>query len=408
MSAACHQEPLFVPAFNLKLTIIACHGKALASGASAVFDASGGTIGLDAGNTLVLPDDDGVVARRHATVRALADGWQLLNTSEHAAIALNGKLLAPGAQAGLSAGDILNIGAYVLQTATNAWVPGWSPPIDAGATEAACTLGSSFGSSTAAAGPDSLQNSLQTNGLAAGHPTDPLSGAALSTSLHDLLDTPLDPLALFGMPSATATGSGWNDPDWNKSADGGLFADLAGAPSGSSFTALQPDSSPGHAIRDDVPEFGGHLRLKIASPPDNGQTPEPIARRAAASPLAESPLPPASQNQPAENGDALGVMHEAPACVVRTAVPDYSGRFHAKNALRNDGPVKLREPFAPPVHSMPPIAPAEESSVSPAALVRAFLEGAGVTPDAITDTALSPELMHTLGTLVRVLKRQVM
>ncbi|CAE6774376.1 hypothetical protein R69888_04002 [Paraburkholderia haematera] len=416
MSAACHQEPLFVPSFSLKLTLIACHGKALASGASAVFDASGGTIGRDAGNTLVLPDDDGVVAPRHAAVQALAGGWQLLNTSEHAAIALNGKMLAPGAQASLNAGDILNIGACILQTEASALTPGWSPPADA-----ACPIGSSFGSSPAAAGPDLLQKSLHTKSLPAGHsadplsgaallaghPADPLSGAALSTSLHDLLDTPLDPLALFGMPGPTTADSGWNDAGWNKSANGGLFADLVEAPPSNGFTALQPDRSPGNAIRDNVPEFGGHLRLKIASPPDSAQTPEPTELEAAASPPAESPSLPASPNQPAAYRDAFGETHEAPARVMRTAVPDYSGRFHTENTLRNDGPVKLREPFALPVHSAPPSTPAEESSIEPAALIKAFLEGAGATPDAIADTELSPELMHTLGTLVRVLKRQV-
>lgn len=366
-----------MPPLSLTLTIIACQGETLAHGASAAFDAAGGTIGRDAGNTLMLPDDDGMVARRHAAVRTLADSWQLLNTSEHAAIALNGKMLAPGMQAGLSAGDIVNIGAYVLQAAASAAAPLPDSPTHVRPTDEACAFGSAFGSALGsalgpspgpsfdAAGPDRLHNPLQTATLPAGHCADPLSGVAPSTGLGDLLDTPLDPLALFGAPGRTASGSGWNEPGWNEQALMGLFADLVATPTHGGFETPRPDSMPGHAIRDDVAEFDGHLRLKIALPSDLVQTRAEIT------------------------------------------VPDYSAKLHTKIAPRKEDPVKLQEPFTPVVDRVTPPVPLHEPSEPHTLLVRAFLEGVGVTPDATADIGLTPELMHTLGTLIRALRQQV-
>lgn len=446
MTAACYQEPPFVPPSSLTLTIIACHGKALARGASATFNAAGGTIGRDADNTLVLPDDDGMVARRHAVVRSLADGWQLLNTSEQAALALNGKILAPGAQTSLQAGDIVNIGAYVLQTAAGASpllqdsLPQGESAAEARTSGASleASLKPSFGlPSSTAAGADPLPNPLRTKALPVGHPTDPLNDPGpSSTCLHDLLETPLDPLALFGAPDRAMSSSGWDGASWNETAAAGLFADLVPAPAHDGFKTPRPDSLPGHAIRDDGPEFGGHLRLRIAVPTDKSETPEPLgplmspgplkpldtleppappprtvpehsAIEAAASPVLESSSTHDYPNGQADYRDAFGETNRALACVVRTPVPDYSGKLQRKTALQNDGPIKLREPFAPPISPASPFPPRVEPSALHAALIQPFLEGAGVTPDAVNEAGLTPALMYTLGTLVRALKGQV-
>ncbi len=64
---------------SLKLTILASHGKALASGACASFAPQGGNIGRAADSTLRLPDDD-TVAERHAVIpRNTAHGASLIS-----------------------------------------------------------------------------------------------------------------------------------------------------------------------------------------------------------------------------------------------------------------------------------------------------------------------------------------
>lgn len=392
-----------MPSFSLRLTVIACHGTALGSGASAVFNASGGTIGRDGSNTLVLPDDDGTVARRHAAIQALADGWQLRNTSEHAAIALNGKILAPGLQAVLQAGDFVNIGAYVLQSAASAAPPLANSPTHAGpiAIEETCapaavlksSPGSALGSPLMAAGPNLPHNPLHMTALPAVHLSDPLSGVGPSAGLHELLNTPLDPLALFGVPQRAASSSSWNDPGWNDPAAGGLFADLVAQPAHGSFETQRPNNLPGHAIRDDVPEFDGHLRLKIAPPPDRS--------------IAEPTSSHDSGNNHGDYRDPFGERHDTLTSTVRNPVPDYSGKLHTKGTLRNDAPIRLRESSAPGVSPAPSADAAEAPSASPAVLVQAFLDGAGVAPDTVACSGLTPEFMHTLGTLVRALQRQI-
>ena len=99
---------------SLKLTILASHGKALASGACASFAPQGGNIGRAADSTLRLPDDD-TVAERHAVIRAQYGASCLLNIGGHAALTVNGKPIAVGQEIRLQSGDIVNIGSYVLQ-----------------------------------------------------------------------------------------------------------------------------------------------------------------------------------------------------------------------------------------------------------------------------------------------------
>ncbi|MFM0250234.1 FHA domain-containing protein [Paraburkholderia sediminicola] len=383
------------------MTIVACHGKTLANGACAAFGASGGTIGRDADNTLILPDDGGTVARHHVAVRAYTDGWQLLNTSEHAAITINGEMLAPGAQTSLHAGDIVNIGAYVLQTAASALPPAWDLPMRAGPAEApyVVTLPLAAGDS----------NPLRMDALAAGHSVNPPSETGPSTSLHDLLDTPVDPLALFGASDRTWSGSDWNGSACNESAASGLFADLLTTPAADGFGAQRPDNVAGYAIRDDVPEFGGHLRLKLALPPEAPESPtltEEAVVAAAASPVAPSPSLRASCDEQVDYRNVAGKSNYAPANVIRIAAPAYGAKLHMKTAMAHNGPITVEEPAQPEVH--PALISAVDTPLEARImLVQAFLDGAGVTPDAAAGAGVTPEFMRTLGMLVRALKQQV-
>ncbi|WCM19380.1 FHA domain-containing protein [Paraburkholderia bryophila] len=361
-----------MPSFSLQLMIVACHGKALPNDVGTVFDAAGGSIGRSPDNTLVLPDvDDGgsAVARRHASISAHGDGWQLRNTSEHAAIAVNGKLVEPGGEIGLRAGDIVNIGAYVLRAAAYSALPvrhlaGGAMLTDA---HSGVAVGANAGPGATAdaarnrnAAPNPLYLTTPSSGLANdGNPFNP----GTSSALHDLLDTPLDPLALFDAPPTK-----WSNTQWNDTNVPDLFADLVAAPPGT-FDTSRTHSAPGHAIRDQVAEFDGHLRLKIATP------------------LAENSQH-GSGAQRADYADAFSRLYDASACVVRVAVPNYGGKTHV--------PID-------PSHTS--TSAESEATKSVAALAHAFLDGAGIPFDATAEAGLTPEFMHTLGTLVRTLKQ---
>ncbi|WP_176061399.1 FHA domain-containing protein [Paraburkholderia sp. BCC1876] len=358
-----------MPSFRLQLMIVACHGKALPNDPGAVFDAAGGSIGRAPDNTLVLPDDDdggSAVARRHASISAHGDGWQLLNTSEHAAIAVNGKLIEPRGQIELHAGDIVNIGAYVLRAAACPELPVWNLTDGSTLTDARSAAGSGSG---VGAGPaaDSAENAAanplyvtpRPYGLSEDRPFSP----GTSTSLHDLLDTPLDPLALFEPPATR-----WSNTRWNEANVPDLFADLAAAPPGA-FDASRTDNAPGRTIRDHVAEFDGHLRLKIATPIEETTRHNAITQRT-------------------DYADAFGRLYDASACVVRVAVPNYGGKTHARNDPPHKAPID-----------------AGKTIESAALLAHAFLDGAGVPCDAAAEAGFTPEFMHTLGTLVRTLKQ---
>ncbi|ASL44488.1 hypothetical protein bAD24_I13475 [Burkholderia sp. AD24] len=365
-----------MPSFSLQLMIVACHGKALPNDPGTVFDAAGGSIGRSSDNTLVLPDvDDGgsAVARRHASISAHGDGWQLRNTSEHAAIAVNGKLVEPGGEIELRAGDIVNIGAYVLRAAAYPALPVRHLADGATPTDAHSGVGVGVGVG-ANPGPGAAADSAR-NGNAAPNPLylttpspglvddDRPFGPGTSSSLHDLLDTPLDPLALFDAPATK-----WSNTQWSDTNVPDLFADLVAAPPGA-FDTSRTHSAPGHAIRDQVAEFDGHLRLKIATPlAENGQH--------------------GAGAQRADYADAFNRLYDASACVVRVAVPNYGGKTHL--------------PIDP---SLTSTSAEGKASGSAAALAQAFLDGAGVPCNATAEAGLTPEFMHTLGTLVRTLKQ---
>lgn len=401
---------------SLKLTIVACHGKALANGTGAVFDVPGGTIGSDAGNTLLLSDNEGIVARRHAAVRAKADGWQLFNTSENTAITVNGKLLAPGEQTGLQAGDIVNIGPYVLQVAAGALLPTWNLP--------SVSADPTFKETPHNLAPDAdASNPPHKATLATSYRGDPLAAIDPSTTLDDLLDTPLDPLALFGTPTRGWSGSGWDDPAWSEASASGLLADLVSRAPSEAFDTPHPGRASGHAIRDDVPEFLGHLRLKIApqpevSAPDKLDAPVPdrdTASVSAALPVAKPASLRGAGIEQAHYGDAFGQLHNAPTCVVRVAAPHYSGKLHMKAETWHDGSLEASAPLLSPADHKPfqPVLDAREARVSAAnaafeshaMLAQAFLEGSGVASDEFAEAGFTPEFMRTLGMLVRTLRQ---
>jgi predicted component of type VI protein secretion system len=366
------------------LSIVACHGKALASGAQASFDAAGGTIGRDAANTLVLPDDDGMVARRHAAVCARDDRWRLRNVSEHAAIALNGALLAPGMEARLQAGDIVNIGAYVLQavsqTAMDDSRDAWNMPMHADSTDA-----------RPSAQPYSeLAAFDRTMAVDAIEPVDGHHGG--STGLYDLLDTPVDPLALFGTPERTLFGSAGSG-----SGASGLFGELLAARPADAFDAPPVHAMHGHAIRDDVPEIGGHLRLRVAPAAGSGLagSTDRASEDVAATVMADSPSRLRFDGWQANARGSHGFA-------MRAVAPGSAGHGLMRTAVRHGGPIEHARGAGV---ALPGGALGGEAPSAMEVLARSFLDGAGMTLAEAADAGLTPEFMRTLGAMVEVLRR---
>ncbi|CAE6753531.1 hypothetical protein R69927_02565 [Paraburkholderia domus] len=371
---------------TLKLTILASHGKAFANGACASFDAQGGNIGRAAGNVLRLPDDH-AVADRHAAVRAHEDAWHLLNTSGHATLTVNGKLVAAGQETRVRSGDIVNIGGYVLQAAETL-PPTWDLQLQRPSSAASQDLN------------PSRADSADKPGMRGTPPLDPLGFGRLngltddeppSAGLDGLLDMPVDPLALFGSPR-----SGWSHANDTNSSD--LFADVAGSSPASGFEAPLMDGLRGFAMRDDAPGQGSPLRVKIAkahSPDQTNSTPAKIA-------IAATPSVPAFDD-PAQ-------AIERTARVAPMAVPQYGEHSQVKAAFRHGEPVKLTPASVPEGLTDLAQAPRRDSRDGSApmllALSEAFLEGAGVRPDGLAEATFTPDFMRALGVFVRTLRER--
>jgi predicted component of type VI protein secretion system len=389
---------------SLKLTILASHGKALADGPCASFDASGGSIGAAADSTLRLPDDAGV-AERHALIRAQYGAWCLVNISGQAALTVNGKALAAGQQTRLQSGDIVNLGSYVLQAAETL-PPAWDFQMQRSA-------------GAPSQEPD-LPRPDRAGDLArlATPPLEPLAFGRLhglpaselpSAGLDGLLDTPVDPLALFGAP-----GQGWRNAAETPSSD--LFADLAGGRVTNGFEATPSEGVHGFAVRDDAPAHSAPLRLKIA----NAQMPAVGAASASSSP---SPSPMNTTAAPAVTAKATGQPEFAASApttarAAEATVPQYGEHSQVKAAFRHGAPVKLTCANTPmrvhdPAAQQVPQGPQpdhENTSIAAlsalSALSEAFLDGAGVPPGRHIEAGFTPEFMRALGAIARALRAQ--
>lgn len=267
---------------NLKLSAIACHGRAHPDGTNATFDARGGTIGRSADSTLTLPDDD-AIDERHAAVRASADGWQFVTLSATTRVAVNGRVIAAGEQTRLQSGDVVMIGAYVLLAASGEPVTAQTAPETSHASPWDFSVRAPLDLTDASrAWPErpsaDTPEPFPSMSAAFAPSNDPLDPTGATTGLDDLLDTPVDPLALFGAPRQP-----WSHADGLD--DAALFDDL-----------------PSIAIDAPVP-------------------PQP------------RPQPPTAFAPPSlDFGRASIITEPAMQCVVRVGVPQYGGLRNVKAA----------------------------------------------------------------------------
>lgn len=368
---------------SLKLTILASHGTALANGACASFDAQGGNIGSAADSTLRLSDDD-TVADRHAAIRAQYGTWCLLNISGHAAVTVNGKPLAAGQETRLQSGDIVNMGSYVLQ-ATETLPATWDFQMQQPFGGAPQDLNVPRSDN---AGESARLRTLPMEPLAFGRLNGLPASQPPSAGLDGLLDAPVDPLALFGEP-----GRGRTNTTEAHSSD--LFADLAGSRAAGGFETAPTDRLYGFAMRDDAPEHSAPLRVKIANAP----TPAPSDSSSATFATAATPSHP-----------ALDESAPATERAARVAVPQYGEHSQVKAAFRHGGLSKLTNANPPVTLSDSPQEPQpgsrDGSMQALLALSEAFLDGAGVHPDRLTEAGFTPGFMRVLGSIARALRER--
>lgn len=99
----------------LTIEVVAIHGTPPPVPISARFDADGGSIGRDSSCTLVLPDIEKRISRRHAQVMWRDGQFRLRNQGSAIAVSINGSPVEYGAEAVLHGGDRIDIGEFALQ-----------------------------------------------------------------------------------------------------------------------------------------------------------------------------------------------------------------------------------------------------------------------------------------------------
>ncbi|MCA0244623.1 MAG: type VI secretion system-associated FHA domain protein TagH [Proteobacteria bacterium] len=319
----------------------------------ASFDALGGTIGRADSNRLVLPDPDRTISRVHATV-AQRSGVFVIEDRGSNPIVVNGSALGKGAAVPLAAGDVVQIGGYLLEVRAAAVAP------PAAATRMPA-------SPVPAAGGVIPAN------------WDPLhtGSAALPTS------APAVPAPAPATPMPAAPGGTPSIDD--------LF--------GLDDQLPRTDPLPRRMLPDDLGPLLAAAPAPLSRPSALPSTLPP-----------SSPSSPSSAPPPATAGDtrrtpvvswdgsprqATIVAAPVSAADGRRAVPTATGGS-ARPGLRSAGPVSA----AAPAHAAAPSSGASPAG-APAAdgLLQAFLDGLG-NGRAPQLGALTPELMHLLGSLL--------
>jgi FHA domain-containing protein len=201
----------------LTLTVISVNNAPSATPIAAHFGPQGGTIGRNAGVTLVLPDEARTISRQQANIRF--DGQRYF-FDEHGANAstVNGVSVGAGKSAALNNGDMLAVGPYVLRVTIAAATPAPVAPTPAAA----------MGDATRMFGPAERPKVPQAPPMPQAAPAMPAAPMPASASVADPLAA--DP---FGFAPAA--------PAQRAAASADPFADLFGTPSAS---APSPASDP--------------------------------------------------------------------------------------------------------------------------------------------------------------------
>lgn len=410
----------------IKIQVTGHHGRPPAHEVSAEFDELGGSIGRAPNNHLVLPDPDRHISRTQAQILFQAGGYLIVDEGTSNPVIVNGQALGKGNRQELRDGDELVIGSYKLKVsesgpdllkgmASVGRRPAAEQPKDRPVDDPLAMFGASPAASTDPFA-DLMRPSAATPPANAPKPppversrpaSSPARGAAGSANLiPDDFDPFADPMAappvaraagapegvpedldlgpktpssqgidaLFGLGPAAphdpfALGHPLGEPlaQPNTSPVDDPLAALGGAPS----------SVPPAAMSDHVPELHGAFRPPAAKP----------ERAAQASPAAEIKTElNLSGDIPTQTRSNLAV--KAPAAP-RGGAPAAAG----------SAPMEKRPaPVAPAPKPQP--AAAQQPAAGTEALLRAFLDGAGI-PNLTLAGGLTPETMRLIGALLR-------
>ena len=402
----------------MKLKVISCNGQAPAQALEAHFDELGGAIGRGEGNALTLPDPERFISRTHATIAWRNGGYVLRDLSSASPVMINGEPLGSSREAKLSHGDRITIGSYVMQAFIE--MPESVRPDDA----AWSRPGAPVRASTEETDP------LALFGGPAGDAFGPGAGTAPGTSVsgdgrdggtrpRDIIPTGFDP---FGdlMPASSSLASDRAEPA-RVPASSDLGLGPASSQSIDDLFGLDPSKrgepfAQGHwlSASDDAVSGGGSLDPLVAigaaqapapgAPPQRDDAPE--IQGAFTPPVATFPdaLPAAAEVTPAVDSASMlfswnETEREAGGDIKTMVV--LSPQPASTQAERGEARPAL-PPQAGPLKSPTPEvrAPEPHQPQEPDALLKAFLQGAGV-PQLAMAGPLTPETMHTVGQLLR-------
>lgn len=351
----------------------------------AQFGESGGTLGRSPDCTLVLPDETRTVSRVHGQIQFQDGRFRLVDQGANP-IKVNGTPIGRGESAVVKAGDVVQIGGFELKVreerAREAPIPPRPPstPVAAGGNPFDDLFGSSSGKSAASPSTGS----------------DPFAGLGFGSSDK----TPAGP--------ASAAREDLSGP----SALPGDFDPMAPPPGKDDFLPLPPA---GAGLPDDAfdslfssPQAPGSGSLDSLFGLGADSSQDPFTSGA----LAKPGMSDSGSNQSGLT-QWLGGIKAPIAATVPDQVPEINTPFPMPPPARRAVTPPGNDDFlTPPISVPPPLSPASEStrSAAPSPAVNAAPTGsddlidallAGLNAPGLSLQGLSPELMHTLGSLVR-------
>lgn len=415
------------------LTIIAPPLRASQPGASARFDATGGTVGRASTNMLVLDDPERTVSRVHAQIVFRDGRFHVVDRGSNP-MSHNGRPLGAGNEAPLANGDRLVIGGFELSVS------------EVGQQAAAAPLGNmGFGGPAPAAMPVSPPTARANDPFAdllaefapkaAPLPAAaPARGAApLNDPFADLLapmpsaapppavlPTDFADLAPKAAPSSSSIDALFGLGELDKGADplgGPLMADplqpntasaadpflslqsgpLAGAPAASNHVPLLNTAFEVPAPRRAVPP-----PPEVTAPWPPVPAPAQAFEVAPTPPIPEPTLAPAAPTLPPDWDPLGGDLLAGPAAPVASPAPPVASRVEIATAPAQPPAPAVRPPAPVSVPAPAPVAPPTATGVpaSDAELLAALMRGLGELHKGPQN--LTPELMERIGLLLRL------
>jgi len=412
---------------------------------SARFDQTGGAIGRDAGCTLVLPDPEKRISRRHAMVEFKGGGYRLRNQGSAIAVLVNGAPVDYGADTALANGDRIDIGDFSLRVHADAAVTAPTPaPAMARPAARADDILAGFGPPAGASDPFAdlippaapVMTAVPAAPAAMPPPRAPAPAprasapapvrGAIPDDFDPFRDVPAPPPPASATPDVVGRGN-FDDlvPRQHNRVD-----ELFGLRSGDPFPPghplaaqsaaatpgpsgiddlLNPGVTPGGPSvpfapvqRDDAPELGSSMRLPDAQPAPAASSPPRVDAVQETAPAARLSMD-APGSEPSEDGPGTvggmrlswdlrtedGVFDATKTAVIGSATPD---RRHGER--RRSAPSEAAaQKVSPP--------PGEEAARAEQALLHALLEGLGLErwPE---ERKIDAETMRRLGALMRV------